>query len=196
MREDSPVKTRHRLHARALVLALGVFAAASRARAIEIYGFTGELSDAENLTFAVINGNLVSSNPEPGDLPLDYTATLTIDDVAMSAVFEFEGSFSSPTRSYTWDIEVGDLFPGITVDDATTLQIDDVFTDFDFSLLLDKTTGTGSWSWLDEGSVPSDPPADRSADGSIETTTFVPEPATALLLAAGLAGLARRPGRP
>ncbi len=190
------MKTRHRLHARALVLALGVFAAASSARAIEIYGFTGELSDAENLTFAVINGNLVSSNPEPGDLPLDYTATLTIDDVAMSAVFEFEGSFSSPTRSYTWDIEVGDLFPGITVDDATTLQIDDVFTDFDFSLLLDKTTGTGSWSWLDEGSVPSDPPADRSADGSIETTTFVPEPATALLLAAGLAGLARRPGRP
>ncbi len=176
---------------RALALALALCAASS-AQAVEIYHFTGQHTDAENLAFAVINGDLVASNPEPGDLPLDYEGILTIDDAAMTADFEFEGSFSSSMRSYNWNIRVGDLFGGITQNDATTLRIEDVFADFDFSLELDKTTGTGSWSWLDPGSVPSDPPADRSADSTIETTVFVPEPATAGLLAAGLAALALR----
>jgi hypothetical protein len=162
-----------------LSTALCVAPAAATTTIVEV---SGQITSAEALTFAVLNGNLLSSNPEPGDLPLGYTGVLTIDDTAQTALFEFEGSFTSPTRSYVFDVATGDIFAGITTNTATDIVINDAFADFDFDLALDLTTGTGNFSWFDAGAVPSSPPGDRSAVATITSAVVIPEPASALLL--------------
>jgi hypothetical protein len=173
--------------------AAGVLATLSPALAVaqDVYTLTGQITDAEALAFSVLNGNLLNANPQSGDLPLGYTATLTIDDTANEATFDFGGGFTSPTRAYTFDVSVSGLEAGLT-DTPTALTITDVFADFDFSLSLDKTTGLGSFSWLAPGAVPTSPAGDRSAEGTIASFTFVPEPSTALLLGAGGLVLMRR----
>lgn len=162
---------------------------------------SGSLTDAENLAFAVRNRVLENSSPEPGDLPLPFTGVFELNTGQQTASFTFEGGFTSPTRSYTFDVPVGGLFDGFRILDLNNgrLQIDDAFADFDFSLTI-AGSGFGSFSWSDPGAVPSSPPADRSAEGTITDSTFtivvIPEPASATIAAcvliAGTGFLRRR----
>ena len=174
---------------------------AAPARATFVYELSGQITDAEALAFAVINGNLLSSNPEPGDLPLPYTATLEVDGgTGLGTIgFDFGGSFTSPTRSYTFDIAVDGLPVSVETNDAILLEIVDSPTAFDstaFELTLNKTTGVGSWNWSQSGAVPTSPPGDRSAAATITGAQLVvPEPAAAVLAGLALAFASRRSSR-
>lgn len=144
----------------------------------------GLLTEADALTFAVINGSLQSSNPEPNDLPLAFTGTLELDFSQQTGSFEFEGDFVSPSRSYTFDVFVGDVFGGFSILNLGTglVQIDDDFADFDFALTI-ASSGFGEFAWSDPDGLPTSPPSARTAEGTILSSTFtiIPEPSTAAL---------------
>lgn len=144
------------------LVAIGLPAAASET----VYRVAGELTEAENLTFAVLNGRLLTSAPEPGDLPLPFTGTLTVNEDAGTAIFAFGGRFVSPTRSYTFDIETPNVFGGAALDHSS-VSVADVFADFVFSLDISEATQSGSFSFVDPGRVPTSPPLDVSAIGVI-----------------------------
>ena len=180
------------------VLAAALAAPPARAANPLAYELAGQITDAEALTFAVINGNRLSSNPEPGDLPLAYTATLAVPGGVGSAGvdFSFSGSFTSPNRAYTFDIDLVGFPVDVLVDDAGTLQlVDSLFVDDNvaFNLTLDKATGLGTWDWFEGSVVPSRPPRDRSAAATSGVARLViPEPAASVLAMVALAGLSRR----
>lgn len=176
-----------------------VLAAADVASGFQVYTLTGQITAAEALAFSVFNGSLQSSSPQAGDLPLDYTATLELPSNqpgSSGATLRFSGAFSSPGRSYTFDVAEVDLPVEVLVNDAQTLSIVDSFLDFDdrsIDLMLDKETGLGGWSWRDGSGVPTTPVMPRSAEATITGFSFVPEPGgAALLLAAGLVAPRRR----
>ncbi|MEN1678559.1 MAG: hypothetical protein AAGJ46_03130 [Planctomycetota bacterium] len=187
------------LCARACLAAAMVLGSAAASHAFQVYTLSGQITDAEALTFAVINGNLLASNPEPGDLPLSYTGTLELptgDAGSSTATLRFSGSFTSPTRSYVFDVAEVDLPVEVLQNDAQTLSIVDSFLDFDdrsIDLMLDKTTGIGTWSWRDGSGVPTSPVMPRSAEASIASFSFIPEPCgLAMALPVALAALRRR----
>ena len=175
----------------ATVLALGGPALAS----VVVFEVTGRITDAQNLVFAVVGGNPVAQGPLPGDLPLNFTGELVVDNLADLITFQFEGSFVSPDRSYAFNISTPNLAGGLTFLDLNGgVGIQDVYDDFDFQLSIGAATGRGSFSFLSPGGVPSSPAQDVFATGVIDTVTVVPTPGAAALLGVGLslAGIRRR----
>lgn len=175
---------------------LTIVFAASFAEATRVeWEFGGQITDAENLTFAIINGVPRSQNPEPSDLPLPYTGTLVVDTGLALAELTFEGSFTSPTRSYSFDITSPNAFGGFEVLDLQTgrVQISDQFAGFDLSIVI-AGTGRGEFSFRDPGAVPTSPAEDVFATGFIQGATFtvIPEPMSVVLAGVSVLCLTRR----
>ncbi|MEM1423028.1 MAG: hypothetical protein AAGH64_03395 [Planctomycetota bacterium] len=160
-----------------------------------VYGLTGLITDAENLAFSVINGNPLSQNPQPGDLPLPFTGTLTIDTASGSAQLQFGGAFTSPTRSYVFDVTTPNIIGGLdTPAFGTPIVFSDAFDAFDFELAFPQGTGPGSFTFLDPGAVPTSPPQDVSVEASITGVEVlqVPTPGASLIALSAVALGARR----
>ncbi len=136
---------------------------------------TGTLTDAEFLTFAIVNGNLLGVNPQPGDLPLAYEAILRVDDSTGDAQFMFSGEFDSANRSYNYAISFSGFFADTTVT-GDAISVSHVTPSLEFDLTLDLLTGNGSWQWLAPDSVATFPSQDRFAVANVATTTVVPVP--------------------
>lgn len=154
------------------ICSLALWASAANA-APKIYALDGSLGNAQGLTFAVFNGNLVSANPQPNDLPLNIGGRLVVDDELGTASFEFFGGFFSPNRSYTFDPFIDNLGPGLVTLNDDQVVIEDVFANFDFSLDIDLQTGTGTFAWVQPGGIPSNPPQDRFAFGSLTVNSIL-----------------------
>lgn len=140
---------------------------------VTTYEIAGQLTDAQNLTFAVINGNLLSANPQPGDLPLTFSGSLVVDESAQTAVFEFGGSFTSPTRAYTFDVISDNIFAGVA--ETTTSGVSVTFFDTDVEIVvdIDSVTQTGSFNYTQFGAVPTSPPQSVFADGVVTSVSVV-----------------------
>lgn len=155
--------------ASALVAGGAIAALAGTASAQPIvYGLSGIITDADNLTFSVFNGSLLNQNPQPSDLPLPFTGTLTIDTSNSFAQLRIAGSFTSPTRSYVFDVETPSIIGGLELLDlGGPVSFGDAFSGFDFDLALSANTGFGAFSFVDPGAVPSVPPQDIVVDATI-----------------------------
>ncbi|MEM9352277.1 MAG: PEP-CTERM sorting domain-containing protein [Planctomycetota bacterium] len=180
-----------------LLSTLFFFAPVGQCHSATVYELSGQITDAEALTFVVINTVLRSSNPEPNDLPLSYTATLTVPDTTGETTvdFEFSGSFSSSTRAYTFDVGGADIPVSILSNDGSQLQITDSLLASDslgLEVTLNKASRTGTWSWLDAGRVPVSPALDQTATATISSASFVPEPGTLALAALACCAALRR----
>ncbi|MGP1273235.1 MAG: hypothetical protein ACTS22_07865 [Phycisphaerales bacterium] len=151
------------------------------------FDLTGTLTQAQNLAFAVINGQVRFSAPEPGDLPLFVTGTLVANGPEPS--FFLQGSFTSPTRAYTFDVFVDDFADNLTVT-QNTIVVSEATDSLVFDLVINRRTGTGSFSYS-ETVLAGGVEVVRSASGTIGSATPVPAPAAGGLLLAG-SGLALR----
>ena len=140
-----------------VVAACLLMSSTSEATRVE-WQLAGQLTNAQNLTIAVINGNLVSQNAQPGDLPLAYTGELVRDSAAQFAQLTLEGAFTSPGRSYSFDIATPNVFDGFEVLDlgAGRVQISDAFAGFDFEIVI-AGTGVGQFSFVAPGVIPPSP---------------------------------------
>lgn len=163
---------------RHLVLGLAASFAGAASAAPLVYEVEGVLTEAENLAFAVINGQLLSSAPEAGDLPLGFTGTFTIDTAGGFAALSFEGSFASPTRSYTFDVTTPNVIDGLSVLAlAGPVEFDDVFDGFDFETAFTSNAGVGTFRYRVPNGVPSDPPRDIVAEGVFTDIRLADSPA-------------------
>ena len=175
--------------------AIAALAATASAQPI-VYGLSGIITDADNLTFAVINGNLLSQNPQPSDLPLPFTGTLTIDTGGGFAQLQLEGSFTSPTRSYTFDVATPNIIDGLDILALDgPVSFSDTFDGFEFDLALSASTGVGSFSLVDIAAVPTSPPQDVAVAATITGVELlqVPTPgALSIALASVAFGVRRR----
>ncbi|MEM9166562.1 MAG: hypothetical protein AAGB48_06000 [Planctomycetota bacterium] len=149
--------------------------------------WTGTLNEGNNLAFAVINGDVRFTAPETRDLPLLVSGTLVANGPDPS--FELSGSFASPTRAYTFDVFVDGFGDSLTVTEST-IVVSEATDSLAFDLVIDRITGTGSFSYS-ETVLAGGVELERFAAGTIGAATPIPGPATAGLLLAG-AGLASR----
>lgn len=177
---------KHFIKAATAVAALA--AAGSAAQAQLIYAVQGQLTGGENLAFAVINGNLLASNPEPGDFLLPFSGFLTID-LPGTVTFEFGGSFTSPNRSYTFDVFTPNVVDGLEAITPNNVIINDVFDGFDFELALNIPGETGTFSFFEPGVVPTNPAGNRSAQGFFTDVELVQVPAAPTAVALAGVGL-------
>ena len=164
-------------------IALSLAAATASAQPL-VYEFEGIINDAQNLTFAVFNGNLLSQNPQAGDLPLPFTGTFTLDTLNGFAQLQISGSFNSPTRAYTFDVVTPNVIDGLDILDLNgPVSFSDAFADFDFELAFTSRSGVGSFSLTLPGVVPTKAPQDIVVNASITDVTIVssatPEPCNA-----------------
>lgn len=153
------------------------------------FDLTGTLTQGQNLAFAVFNGDVRFQAPEPGDLPLFVSGALVVGGDEPS--FELSGSFTSPTRSYVFDVFVDGFEDGLTVT-PNTVVIADSADGFAFDLVINRQTGTGSFSYS-ETVVAGGVELTRVAVGTISAAVPVPSPGSgALALAASGLVLRRR----
>ena len=168
-----------------LAAGIAVCAASATARSATLQ-LRGDIVDARNLTFAVLDGEFVS-NPQPSDLPLEYDATLVIDDVSGEVGFDFSVSFSEPGRAYSADRSFTGLGIGLAENSAEAIRIEDQFAGFDFVLDLDLDANTGSWNLFEPNPVNSD--GDLFVSANVDSVAPIPLPAAAWLFVSALLGL-------
>ena len=104
---------------------------------------------------------------------------IDIDTAGGTATCSFGGSFSSPTRSYTFDVTTPNLIDGLDILALSgPVEFDDVFDGFDFEAAFTSNSGGGTFSYRLPGGVPSDPPLDVSAVGVLTSVVRVDGPAS------------------
>lgn len=177
----------------AAVTALAALSSAASAQPIQ-YRFSGTLTEAQFLSFAVINGNIIQRFPRAGDLPIPYRGQLDIDPQTSFARFSISGSFTSPAFTTFWDVASPNVFDGLVAQSlGGPVAINIANSDIQFSLDLSPETQTGHFSFRDIGAVPATTPRDVLAVGTVTSVSVIPTPGAAALVAAGgVLALARR----
>ena len=148
-------------------------AVAPAAAQVTTYELAGEITSASNLTFAVFNGTLLSSNPQAGDLPLSFTGTLVVDETNETAVFEFGGSFTSPTRAYTFDVVSDNVFAGVVNADQNGANVTFAGDDLVLSVAFNVAAEGGSFTYTAFDAVPIIPADNVTASGLITSVNVI-----------------------
>lgn len=171
-------------------------AATSPSVAQIVYELSGIITAAENLTFAVVNGRLLSQNPQPGDLPLAFNGVFTIDTASSFAQLEINGSFSSATRAFTFDVVTPNVITGLDVLDLQgPVSFSDRFDAFDFDITFSSRTGFGEFVFVNPGVVSSSPAQDVVLRATITDVTRIAVPApgsTAMALLGSVVAFRRK----
>lgn len=160
-----------------------------------VYEIAGLVTEAENLAFAVFNGNPLFQFPDSDQLPIAFDGTFTVDTANAFAQLQIGGSFNEPGTSVTWDLATPNVADGIDVLDLTgPVQFVDAFDEFDFEIAFSANSGAGAFSFRNPSVVPTSPNEDVFVSGVITSVNVVPTPASLSLAGVGLllAGVRRR----